>query len=50
MARNKVVESWLLEEVVPPYDALKADPSIAVTANKIRARLADEHTSATTKT
>ena len=50
MARNKVVESWLLEEVVPPYDALKADPSIFVTVNQIRARVADEHTSATTKT
>lgn len=50
MVRKKVVESWLLEEVGPPYAALKADQSIAVTANKIRARLAVEYTSATSKT
>ena len=50
MARDRVVESWLLEEVVPAYDALKADPSSAVTVNQIRARLAAEHKAATTKT
>jgi len=50
MARDRVVENWLLEEVVPAYDALKADPSSAVTVNQIRARLAAEHKAATTKT
>ena len=50
MARDRVVESWLLEQVVPAYDALKADPSSAVTVNQIRARLAAEHKAATTKT
>ena len=50
MARDRVVENWLLEEVVPAYDALKADPSRAVTVNQIRARLAAEHKAATTKT
>ena len=50
MARDRVVESWLLEQVVPAYDALKADPSRAVTVNQIRARLAAEHKAATTKT
>ena len=49
MARDRAVESWLLEEVVPAYDALKADPSRAVTVNQIRARLATEHKAATTK-
>ena len=49
MARDRVVESWLLEEVVPAYDALKADPSRAVTVTQIRARLAAEHKAATTK-
>ena len=49
MARDRVVENWLLEEVVPAYDALKADPSRAVTVNQIRARLAAEHKAATTK-
>ena len=50
IARDRVVESWLLEEVVPAYDALKADPSRAVTVNQIRARLEAEHKAATTKT
>ena len=50
MARDRVVESWLLEQVVPAYDALKADPSRAVTVNQIRARLEAEHKAATTKT
>jgi antitoxin ParD1/3/4 len=49
MARDRAVESWLLEEVVPAYDALKADPSRAVTVNQIRARLATEHKATTTK-
>jgi len=49
MARDRVVESWLLEQVVPAYDALKADPSRAVTVNQIRARLEAEHKAATTK-
>jgi antitoxin ParD1/3/4 len=49
MARDRAVESWLLEQVVPAYDALKADPSRTVTVNQIRARLAAEHKAATTK-
>jgi antitoxin ParD1/3/4 len=49
MARDRAVESWLLEQVVTAYDALKADPSRAVTVNQIRARLAAEHKAATTK-
>ncbi len=43
MARDRAVESWLLNQVVPAYDALKADPSRAVTADQIRVRLAEEH-------
>jgi antitoxin ParD1/3/4 len=31
MARDWAVENWFLEQVVPAYDALKADPSRAVT-------------------
>jgi antitoxin ParD1/3/4 len=30
MARDRALERWLLEQVVPVYDALKADPSRAV--------------------
>ena len=43
MARDRAVENWLRDEVGPAYDALKVDPSRAVTAKRIRARLATEH-------
>lgn len=43
MARDRAVESWLLNQVGPAYDALKADPSRAVSADQVRARLAAEH-------
>ena len=42
----KAIESWLHEQVGPAYDALKADPSRAVTADQVRARLAAEHAKA----
>lgn len=41
-ARDRAVDGWLREQVGPAYDALKADPSRAVTADKVRARLAAE--------
>jgi antitoxin ParD1/3/4 len=43
MARDRAVESWLLNQVGPAYDALRADPSRAVTPDQVRARLAAEH-------
>jgi antitoxin ParD1/3/4 len=43
MARDRAVERWLRDQVAPAYDALKADPSRAVTAAQVRARLAVEH-------
>lgn len=42
MARDRAVENWLHNQVGPAYDALKADPSRAVTADQVRARLAAE--------
>ncbi|QYD69653.1 type II toxin-antitoxin system ParD family antitoxin [Paraburkholderia edwinii] len=39
-ARDRVIETWLREEVAPAYDALKADPSRAVSASDVRAALA----------
>ncbi len=42
MARDRAVETWLHNQVGPAYDALKADPSRAVTADQLRARLAAE--------
>ena len=46
MARDRAVESWLNSQVGPAYDALKADPARAVTANQLRARIAAEHAKA----
>jgi putative addiction module CopG family antidote len=42
MARDRAVESWLHNQVGRAYDALKADPSRAVAADEVRARLAAE--------
>ena len=42
MARDRAVESWLQQQVGPAYDALKAEPSRAVTLDQMRARLAVE--------
>jgi len=46
LARDRAVESWLHNQVGPAYDALKADPSRAVTVDQLRARLAVEHAKA----
>ena len=46
-ARDRAMEDWLLREVAPAYDALKASPSRAVSANQVRATLAREHRKAT---
>jgi putative addiction module CopG family antidote len=43
LARDRAVETWLHSQVGPAYDALKADPSRAVTPEQLRARLAAEH-------
>lgn len=44
IARDNAVEHWLQDQVASAYDALKADPSRAVTPDSLRARLAGEHT------
>jgi len=46
LARDRAVESWLHNQVGPAYDALKADPGRALTADQVRARLAAEHAKA----
>ena len=46
MARDHAVESWLHSQVGPAYDALKADPSRAVSVEHMRAYLAVEHAKA----
>jgi antitoxin ParD1/3/4 len=39
-ARDRAVESWLKNTVAPAYDALKDDPSRALTGDQIRERFA----------
>ncbi|MCB1895835.1 MAG: type II toxin-antitoxin system ParD family antitoxin [Zoogloeaceae bacterium] len=43
MERDRAVENWLNSQVGPAYDALKADPSRAVSAEQVRSHLAAEH-------
>ena len=42
-ARDAALEKWLREEVVPTYDALVADPSKAVPADQVFARIRALH-------
>jgi putative addiction module CopG family antidote len=49
MARDHAVENWLNEQVGPAYDALKADPTRAVSVDQVRAMLAAEHKQFTAK-
>ena len=43
MARDRAVDNWLMQEVGPAYDALKANPARAVTVDQLRASIAAEH-------
>jgi putative addiction module CopG family antidote len=49
MARDRAMEHWLQNQVAPAYDALKADPSRAVSIADVRAKLARVHKAAITK-
>lgn len=49
MARDRAVANWLVQEVGPAYDALKADPSRAVTIDQVRLRLDGLHKEITEK-
>lgn len=48
MARDRAMEHWLQNQVAPAYDALKADPSRAVSIAEVRAKLARVHKAAST--
>jgi putative addiction module CopG family antidote len=41
--RDRAIETWLQNEVGSAYDALKSNPSRAVTADQVRERLAAEN-------
>ncbi|MDP3669687.1 MAG: type II toxin-antitoxin system ParD family antitoxin [Telluria sp.] len=49
LARDRMVEAWLREQVVPAYDAIKADPSRGVSVDDVRARLESAHRAAKKK-
>ncbi len=49
MARDRAMEHWLQNQVGPAFDALKADPSRAISIGQVRARLAGEHKLASSK-
>jgi antitoxin ParD1/3/4 len=49
LARDRAVEDWLRSDVASAYDALKADPSRAVSIDRVRARLATAHKKASGK-
>lgn len=42
-ARDHAVEKWLSEQVVPAYEALKADPERGISGRQLRKKLAEEH-------
>lgn len=43
MARKRAMERWLNNQVGPAYDAMKEDPSRAISPDNVRARIAAEH-------
>jgi antitoxin ParD1/3/4 len=49
LARDRAVEDWLREKVAPAYDALKADPSRALSAAHVRSTLSNAHKKALAK-
>ncbi len=49
LARDRAVENWMRQEVVPAYDRMKADPSRGRSVAEARAALAAEHEQATIK-
>jgi hypothetical protein len=49
MLRDRAVENWLKQEVGSAYDALKADPSRAISVDQVRSKLLAEHKKAANK-
>ncbi|MDE9487411.1 ribbon-helix-helix domain-containing protein [Xenorhabdus bovienii] len=41
LARDRAVENWLHNQVGAAYDAMKSDPSRAISIDQVRARLAE---------
>ncbi|SDG39262.1 MULTISPECIES: type II toxin-antitoxin system ParD family antitoxin [unclassified Duganella] len=49
LARDRMMETWLREQVAPALDAIKADPSRAVSVDAVRSRLVAEQKAAREK-
>lgn len=49
LARDQALENWLAGQVAQAYDALKAAPSRALSADQVRSRLTSEHQNAAVK-
>jgi antitoxin ParD1/3/4 len=49
IARDRAVDGWLRETVAAAYDALKADPSRAVSPAHVRSALSTAHKKALAK-
>ena len=49
LERDRAVEHWLRTEVVDAYEAIKSDPSRALTVDQVRATLATARKNATSK-
>ena len=41
--RDAAIERWLREEVIPTYDAMKADPSRALSGEQVFAEIRAHH-------
>lgn len=41
--REAAVERWLREDVIPVYDAMRADPARAIPADRVRQTLRAHH-------
>ena len=42
-ARDRAVEQWLHNDIVPAYDAFRADPTRGIALDDVRAGLAKRH-------
>lgn len=40
IARDKAVDSWLMQQVAPTYDRMKADPTRGLTIEQVREQIA----------
>lgn len=47
LARDRAIETWLREKVVPAYDAHKANPKSGMTVKQVRELLINETKKAT---